>query len=175
MKKKYINALLSSFKKWKYIHLLFIVESTDNRDRSRVIPTKISPRQQVVMELLQTEKNYVAILHTILNVRQNFVFFSTYLSEKYSSCNYVYSFQVHVYIEVLQLPYMSKTLSGTASPSSTASLTFTYTVYFALQVFKSEIEKPNQYNVLYWPPKIPSWYLVTFHCYTTPTVYFTGF
>ncbi|KAK3094448.1 hypothetical protein FSP39_001856 [Pinctada imbricata] len=45
-----------------------LADCSDNRDKSRVISTKISPRSQVVMELLQTEKNYVAILHTILNV-----------------------------------------------------------------------------------------------------------
>ena len=45
------------------------VETPEIEDKSKVIPSKLSPRQQVVMELLQTEKNYVGILHTILNVR----------------------------------------------------------------------------------------------------------
>ncbi|KAJ8310829.1 hypothetical protein KUTeg_012694 [Tegillarca granosa] len=44
------------------------IENIDvSRDKSH-ISVKISPRLQVVTELLQTEKNYVNILHTILNV-----------------------------------------------------------------------------------------------------------
>lgn len=42
----------------------------------------MSPRQQVFMELLQTESNYVGILHTIVNVRLILliiIFFSTSL------------------------------------------------------------------------------------------------
>jgi len=31
-------------------------------------PVKVTPRLQVVKEFLQTEKNYVGILHTLLNV-----------------------------------------------------------------------------------------------------------
>ncbi|XP_061194759.1 protein ECT2-like isoform X2 [Saccostrea echinata] len=45
-----------------------IAETAENEEKSKVMPSKLSPRQQVVMELLQTEKNYVGILHTILNV-----------------------------------------------------------------------------------------------------------
>lgn len=43
-------------------------ETTEIEEKSKAVSSKLSPRQQVVMELLQTEKNYVAILHTILNV-----------------------------------------------------------------------------------------------------------
>lgn len=34
-----------------------------------VVRKLLSPRQQVFMELLQTESNYVGILHTIVTVR----------------------------------------------------------------------------------------------------------
>lgn len=45
-----------------------LTETTEIEEKPKAVPSKLSPRQQVVMELLQTEKNYVAILHTILNV-----------------------------------------------------------------------------------------------------------
>ena len=34
---------------------------------------KFSPRQQTVMEFFQTEKNYTAILHTIIKVQKSYV------------------------------------------------------------------------------------------------------
>ncbi|KAK6195819.1 hypothetical protein SNE40_001172 [Patella caerulea] len=52
----------------------FITESHAHNDENRTVPptnNKISPRLQVVMELLQTEKNYVAILNTILYTFKN--------------------------------------------------------------------------------------------------------
>lgn len=50
------------------IVFVLLSENIDvSRDKSH-ISVKISPRLQVVTELLQTEKNYVNILHTILNV-----------------------------------------------------------------------------------------------------------
>lgn len=43
----------------------FFIESIESfKDKT----SKVSPRLQVVTELLQTEKNYVGILQTVINV-----------------------------------------------------------------------------------------------------------
>lgn len=45
------------------------LEVTENAEnRQQIVPAKMSKRWQVVMELMQTETNYVTILHTILHV-----------------------------------------------------------------------------------------------------------
>lgn len=56
--------------------LFYIFSETEVPDN--VVRKLMSPRQQVFMELLQTESNYVGILHTIVTVRQqsNFFFFN---------------------------------------------------------------------------------------------------
>lgn len=43
----------------------------------------MSPRQQVFMELLQTESNYVGILHTIVTVRIFYICFSLRCQQEY--------------------------------------------------------------------------------------------
>ena len=43
---------------------------------------KVSPRFQVVKEFLQTEKNYVGILHTLLNVS----IFYFFMGRKFMFC-----------------------------------------------------------------------------------------
>ena len=54
-------------------HLMICLESASRAEGGNTTPSslalsKMSPRQLTVMELLQTEKNYVGILHTILKV-----------------------------------------------------------------------------------------------------------
>lgn len=48
--------------------MLTIKILTESEVPDNVVRKLMSPRQQVFMELLQTESNYVGILHTIVNV-----------------------------------------------------------------------------------------------------------
>lgn len=48
---------------------LFLNVFSETEVPDNVVRKLMSPRQQVFMELLQTESNYVGILHTIVTVR----------------------------------------------------------------------------------------------------------
>lgn len=54
------------------VGIFFYIESIESYKEK--IP-KISPRLHVVTELLQTEKNYVGILHTVINVSLTLMYF----------------------------------------------------------------------------------------------------
>lgn len=54
------------------VGIFFYIESIESYKEK--IP-KMSPRLHVVTELLQTEKNYVGILHTVINVSLTLMYF----------------------------------------------------------------------------------------------------
>ena len=59
--------LLGSSSGFSALTVVFVFTESEVPDT--VVRKLLSPRQQVFMELLQTESNYVGILHTIVMVR----------------------------------------------------------------------------------------------------------
>ena len=87
----FIFVLLIFMLQWLLVHFHKVHYSifTDLKDKQSPSTVKASARQLIAMELLQTEKNYVGILNTILKVNwflENYLFIIIYY---HSSCIYL--------------------------------------------------------------------------------------